>query len=270
MPTIDIKDVTLHYILEGEGRPVYFFHGNGVDLTSHYETYNDIFTNFKRIYIDIPGMGESEADSDLNSTNDILDVILGFIDAMTGEDPIILVGHSYGSYMCLGVMDRLQQQVEAAFISCPVVEGQKHLRNVEKLKREVDETFEVVEDKKYYNDYLSMTVRINQETWELFRRLMVPGMERMNNTFMKNLRRDDNIFYKFRCEDHIHINDATNVHVLLGQYDNVVGYKDQIRFFEPSDNIETIILTNAGHNPMIDAYDEVRRLAGKFVEEIEE
>ncbi|WP_414050504.1 alpha/beta fold hydrolase [Macrococcus animalis] len=265
MTTIDINGITLNYKIEGEGNPAYFFHGNGVDLTSHFELYDDIFYNYKRIYLDIPGMGESEADLGLNSTNDILDVVLEFIKEMTGEDKFILIGHSYGSYMCLGVMDRLQEQVKASFITCPVVEGQKHLRTIEKLNRQIDEKFEVIEDKDYYKDFLSMTVRINQETWELFRRLMVPGIKRANNRFMKNLRRQDNAFYQFRCEDNIQIHASTQVYVLLGQYDNVVGYKDQIRFFEPSDHIKTVILTNTGHNPMIDAYDEVRRLATEFV-----
>ncbi|WP_414047099.1 alpha/beta fold hydrolase [Macrococcus equi] len=269
MTTIEIKDVTLNYRVEGEGIPVYFFHGNGVDLTSHYEMYNDIFQQYMRIYLDIPGMGESEADLGLDSTNDILEVVLAFIDEMTGDAQFILVGHSYGSYMCLGVMDRLQEQVKSAFITCPVVEGQKHLRTLEKLDRQVDEQFEVVEDKDYYKDYLAMTVRINHHTWELFRKLMVPGIKRANNQFMKNLRRQDNEFYQFRCEDNIHIHDETIVYVLLGQFDNVVGYRDQIKFFEPKENIDTIILTNTGHNPMIDAYDEVRRLARKFVEQCE-
>lgn len=265
MTNIDIKDVTLHYEIFGEGEPVYFFHGNGVDMTSHYALYDDLFFGYKRIYLDIPGMGESEADAGLNSTNDILDVVLGFIDEMTGEEQIILVGHSYGSYMCLGVMDRLQEQVKAGFITCPVVEGQKHLRTLEKLEHQVDEAFEVTQDKEFYKNYLSMTVRINEATWELYRRLMVPGIKRANKTFMKNLRRDENVFYQFRCEDNIQINEATKVYVLLGQYDNVVGYKDQIRFFEPKDHVKTTILTNTGHNPMIDAYDEVRRLAREFV-----
>ncbi|QTQ07645.1 alpha/beta fold hydrolase [Macrococcoides canis] len=267
MNKIDINGTMINYEDIGEGQAVYFIHGNAIDLESNYLFYEPLFEDkpFRRIYIDLPGMGESEANNSIESTNDILDIVLKFIETLTGDAPLILVGHSFGGYMCLGIMDRLKARVLAGFITCPVVEGQMKFRKVEPLNQQIDEDFEVKDNKSYYDEYLDMTVRVNEETWKQFQKLMVPGIKKANYKFLKHLMRADGKFYQFRCEDNISIHKDTNLYVVLGQNDTVVGYKDQLKFFTSQHIDDIYVLTNTGHNPMIDAYEEVVRLSDKFI-----
>lgn len=271
MDKIDINGTMINYEDIGEGQAVYFIHGNSIDLESNYLFYEPLFEgkDFRRIYIDLPGMGESDADSRLESTNDILDVILSLIETLTPGEPLVLVGHSFGGYMCLGIMDRLEERVRAGFVTCPVVEGQMKYRKLEELNQQIDEDFEVTDNKSYYDEYLDLTVRVNEATWALFQKLMVPGIKRANYKFLRHLMRAEGEFYQFRCEDNISIHKDTDLYVVLGKNDTVVGYKDQLKFFTSQQVDDIYVLTNAGHNPMIDAYEEVERIANKFINSIE-
>ena len=153
MDKIDINGTMINYEDIGEGQAVYFIHGNSIDLESNYLFYEPLFEgkDFRRIYIDLPGMGESDADRRLESTNDILDVVLSLIETLTPGEPLVLVGHSFGGYMCLGIMDRLEERVSAGFVTCPVVEGQMKYRKLEELNQQIDEDFEVTDNKSYYD-----------------------------------------------------------------------------------------------------------------------
>ncbi|WP_455715408.1 alpha/beta fold hydrolase [Anaerosporobacter sp.] len=59
---LDIEDTKLHYEIEGDGVPIFIIHGNHVDYRLMYGCLEPCFTDvmkYKRIYIDIPGLGKS-------------------------------------------------------------------------------------------------------------------------------------------------------------------------------------------------------------------
>lgn len=263
---IQIKNITLNYQEAGTGRPVYFIHGNGLNLSSQYQLYDHLFDDsFRRIYLDLPGMGESEADLSITTTNDMLAVIMAFIDTLTPHQDIILFGHSYGAYMCLGLMDRWKNRITGAYLTCPVVEGQYSERNREPLEQKIEERVNVQADADYYDEYLATTAVINQQTWERYREQIVPGIKQADKTFMKELRRDASVYYQFRCEDVIDIGDDTVLHVVVSKQDTVVGYKDQLSFFNNEPNATVTLVANAGHNPMIEEKELIQSLAAVFI-----
>lgn len=263
---INIKNVTLNYEEVGTGRPVYFIHGNGLNLNSQYQLYDELFDDsFRRIYLDLPGMGQSEADLSITTTNDMLDIIMAFINTLTPHQDIFLFGHSYGAYMCLGLMDRWKNRIKGAYLTCPVVEGQYGHRTREKMEQKIEEKVNVQEDSDYYDEYTDTTVVINQKTWDRYREQIVPGIKEANKDFMKELRRDESVYYQFRCEDVIDIGDETVLHVIVSKQDTVVGYKDQLSFFNNEPNATVTLVANAGHNPMIEEKELIQSLAKIFI-----
>ena len=73
---------TIHYKEFGSGKLIYFIHGNSLNLESMIEFYEPFFeTNqsFRRIYLDIPGMGDSYLKPSINNSDDILEETYSFI-----------------------------------------------------------------------------------------------------------------------------------------------------------------------------------------------
>lgn len=64
----------INHKIFGEGIPIYFIHGNGLSLESMELIYEPIFknTNYMRIYIDLPGMGDSKADYTIDSSSKMI------------------------------------------------------------------------------------------------------------------------------------------------------------------------------------------------------
>ena len=76
------KNIKIHYETIGIGIPVLMIHGLGCDLTLMKKCMEPIFgkhKNYKRIYIDLPGMGKSDALKEYSSSDKILEILLSFI-----------------------------------------------------------------------------------------------------------------------------------------------------------------------------------------------
>lgn len=74
-------------------------------------------SGWRRLYLDLPGMGQTPGKEPIKSTDDILDVIVDFIDAVIPEQQFLLAGVSYGGYLSQGVLHRKFEQVaDEAFL----------------------------------------------------------------------------------------------------------------------------------------------------------
>lgn len=75
-----VGDVVVHYVQHGEGVPVLVLHGAGVDhreVEACFEPALRAVGGHRRIYPDLPGMGQTRAPAALRSADDVLDVLLG-------------------------------------------------------------------------------------------------------------------------------------------------------------------------------------------------
>lgn len=268
---ITIKDIELHYEIIGEGRPIIFLHGNALDQISMKHTYEPIFQTidgYRRIYVDLPGMGSSQSSLSINNTDDILEILLTFIQHVAFNEDILLFGHSYGGYLSLGIMNELQHRVKGAYLTCPVVIAEFSQRRVEQQTPVIEEEFNVDRSTSEYQDYLSMNIRINQRTWELYQELILSGVNRADHAFMDRIQREDQKYYRYALEEQLALHDETVLYVLLGKKDNVVGYQDQVDFFTKYHHSTTSILGNSGHNLFIDIAESNHEWVTSFLNKV--
>jgi pimeloyl-ACP methyl ester carboxylesterase len=121
-----VRDVPVHYVEHGEGSPVLALHGAGVDhreVMACLDPVFDALTGYRRIYPDLPGMGRTPAPEAIRSADDVLDVLLEFIDGVVGDQPLLVVGHSAGGYYAQAIADQRSEQVAGLALLCPLLTG---------------------------------------------------------------------------------------------------------------------------------------------------
>jgi pimeloyl-ACP methyl ester carboxylesterase len=121
-----VGDVPVHYVEHGAGLPVLVLHGAGVDhreVMACLEPALDAVTRCRRIYPDLPGMGRTPAPESISSADDVLDVLLAFIDGVIGDRPMLVAGHSAGGYFARAIAGRRPEQVVGLALLCPLLAG---------------------------------------------------------------------------------------------------------------------------------------------------
>jgi pimeloyl-ACP methyl ester carboxylesterase len=121
-----IGDVPVHYAEQGEGSPVLTLHSAGVDhreVMGCLDPVFDAYTGYRRIYPDLPGMGRTPAPETIRGADDVLEVLLGFIDGVIGDQPLLLAGHSAGGYYAQAIASQRPEQVMGLALLCPLLAG---------------------------------------------------------------------------------------------------------------------------------------------------
>jgi len=121
-----VGDVPVYYVVQGEGSPVLALHGAGVDhreVMACLDPVLDAFTGYRRIYLDLPGMGRTPAPATIRSADDVLEVLLAFIDGVIGDQPLLVAGHSAGGYYAQAIAGRRPEQVVGLALLCPLLAG---------------------------------------------------------------------------------------------------------------------------------------------------
>jgi pimeloyl-ACP methyl ester carboxylesterase len=121
-----IGDVPMHYVEHGEGFPVLTLHGAGVDHHEVMACLEPVFAasiGYRRVYPDLPGMGRTPAPETIRAADDVLEVLLRFIEGVIGDQPLLVAGHSSGGYFAHAIANRRPRQVAGLALLCPLLAG---------------------------------------------------------------------------------------------------------------------------------------------------
>jgi pimeloyl-ACP methyl ester carboxylesterase len=119
-------DVSVFYVEQGDGLPMLALHGAGVDHREVMACLDPVFdrlVGYRRIYLDLPGMGRTPAPETIRSADDVLEVLLAFIDGVIGDQPLLIAGHSAGGYYAQAIARRRPEQVVGLVLLCPLLAG---------------------------------------------------------------------------------------------------------------------------------------------------
>ncbi|MDN2452123.1 alpha/beta hydrolase [Lactobacillus sp. UCMA15818] len=249
-----INDILIHYEIVGTGEPVVFLHGLCLDLNSMNRQYEPAFSGkkYQRIYIDLPGMGESQSFFEPQPSSDhLIDLIIRFLDSIR-IDKFYLCGHSYGGYLSLGIAHSYPRRVKGLFLTCPVVTANSNKRIVE-THINIQKTNFKIQSNRYTEDFLKMNVVINEISWYKYTDEVIPGLRNCNFNFIERLQADNFSHYQFKNELELrNWNSEIPVFLLLGKHDQIVGFKEQAEMAMNFKNCNLLVLENAGHNLPID------------------
>lgn len=181
-----IKNGTLHYEIDGQGTPILFIHGMELNIDSWRVLTEPILaeTAFQRIYVDLPGMGDSEFDLSVASSDAIFDILVTFVKTVIGEQPFYVAGHSYGGYLACALADAFGEQVLGQFLSAPVVTATHAARILPAHQAvELPDLPNEVRAEKWFDDFAITTYRHGFAQWQLFAQAIIPGVEKFDATF---------------------------------------------------------------------------------------
>lgn len=88
-----VKDLDVYYETRGQGNPIIILHGFSLDHRSMVGSMEPVFRyrkGWRRIYPDLPGHGQTLVKDWINSTDDILDVVLEFIDTLIPNQRFVI------------------------------------------------------------------------------------------------------------------------------------------------------------------------------------
>ncbi len=253
----------------GEGVPVVAIHGLGPDRQLMVGCLEPIFTTrkgYRRLYLDLPGMGESAPASGLGGSDEVLAALLAFIDDHLGSDPFLLIGESYGGYLARGVLQNRSPQVLGLALICPI--GRTVInkdRNVPEHRVLVAEPalLERIGDTGEFHDN---AVVQTFETWRRTQDEVVVGMNRANQSAVDRIRERYELTEtpdgqsKFDCP----------ALIVAGRQDAVTGYADTYPLLENFTRASFAVLDRAGHNLQIEQPDLFEVLINEWLDRVEE
>lgn len=250
-----VKDIPIYYEVHGSGTPIVMIHGWSVDHRLMKGCMEPVFqslnTPWQRIYFDLPGMGKTKGPSWIDGTDQMLDVILQFIDGIIPNQHFLVAGESYGGYLARGVIKAREPLVEGLLLICPTAIQETRLDNLPPLRvLEKDEAFLnslSEEDRSYFT---GINVVQNKRVWEKFQEDVLPGLQAADYGFLENSL-SQNVPYKVNV-DQVEKPYRQPTLFVMGRQDCAVGYRDHWKLIENFSRASFVILDKAGHNLQIE------------------
>ncbi len=250
----------MHYAEHGDGTAVLALHGLGVDhreLMACLEPAFEGLTGYRRVYPDLPGMGRTPAPATVAGADDVLDVLLAFIDGVVGEQRLLVVGHSAGGYYAQAIADHRPEQVAGLALLCPLLPG---LHDVPE-HQVVHGSGEI--GTAGFRDYFTVHTSLTLERYE---RYVEPGIALADQSALARI--------GARWELSRPPGQAAPYHrptlVVTGHQDSAVGYARAWEMLEHYPRASFAVLDGAGHALPHEQPTLLRALVGEWLDRVRE
>lgn len=264
------NDRTLIYHTFGAGRPILLIHGFSVDhhlMTGCLEPIFADRTGWQRFYPDLPGMGQTPAQDSISNSDDILDLLLDFIDdELPSNEPFVLGGSSYGGYLAQGIVQHMPERVAGLLLMNPmtvVIHEERQLpahavfeqdgellASLDPVEREGFTTFQVIQ---------------TREVWERSLREIQVGLALGDQAFLEHLQRPENYAFSFELAPTL----AKPALIVTGRQDSATGYRDVWPILENFPRASFAVLDRAGHNLPIEQAALFSVLIAEWLDRVE-
>ncbi len=239
--------ITVHYESFGDGRPLVVLPGWPDDWRVPADYLEPVLGHrpgWRRIYLDLPGRGQTKGEAWITSNDQVLDVVLAVLDAIVPGERFALAGHSAGAHIARAILHRRAAEVDGLLQVVPVIPGEgggppEHVAVVRdpklmermgnELGPEMAATFEG-----------SMVVQ-EAALYERFRSL-IPAFTSADRAFLRSL--DDAFSFPVDPLPRPFPRPALFV---LGRQDAVVGYRGGFELVDSYPRATVAVLDRAGH-----------------------
>ena len=238
----------LHHVIEGDGRPVLILHGSTLDHRHMMESLEPVFEQldgWKRIYVDMPGHGLSPPQDNINTQDDLLDAVIGFVEEVLPGQRIAVAGESRGSYIAHGMVHLNPKPICGVALIVPggsPTADPNRLPSHEVLVLDPSIYDDMPEDEKSRFDNFYVVQR--RDALEKARRSKYPARElwdaeqasRINNAFD----------FSFHANGEVTEFDGPSL-IVAGRQDSMSGHMDAVDLLPQFTRATLAVLDTAGH-----------------------
>jgi pimeloyl-ACP methyl ester carboxylesterase len=224
----------------GTGRPIVFIHGwrlSGAVEAADMEPVFDGVSGWRRIYLDLPGMGKSGPDGAIRDLDGYLKAVVELIGARIPQGGIALAGTSAGAALARGVAHALSDRVQGLMMRVPMLDAQRRLHFGSDDERDAELDREPREP--------WLPTAFNEEAAEKRARLWQPARDHAARVGFVEPLRDDPARYVLHGDFSARL--TIPMLVIAGRQDPRVGYEDAISVIAQYPRATVAVLDRASH-----------------------
>lgn len=261
----------------GEGTHILFVHGWELNNSYDIADFEPIFANlpgYKRIYIDLPGMGATPADASIVDLQSMYDQMVAFIEAKIAPRKFLLVGTSLGGYLARALATRFGEQILGVHLKVPMIEPDDVRRDLDIFKPLVEDEaavrFALGDRSSSLGNILVQTPAYMRSLLEKFTTSIWPTVALANSDVLDPIRNDPGRYSLRLIESRKEASFDKPALIITGRHDDVVGYRDALRLLEIYPRATFTALDRGIHLLPIDEGDLVQSLVLDWLRRVEE
>lgn len=247
----------------GQGRPVVFIHGLTFDHALLHEASEPVFADgaveARRLYLELPGHGAIPADPRAASAEGLVAALAAKIEALC-EEPPILVGHSYGAYLALGLATQLS--LAGLALITPVVEpdlGRRVVPPRRVARSESTLAYSAQADERA--TFEEIAVAQTAPVLAAYQRVVQPASDRTDREFLEAVRAR----YVLPLPIAAQLPLTLPTLILCGRDDHWVGYEDAITILRVLTDAQLVVVPGCGQLLPIEAPEAYRDALRAFL-----
>ena len=270
MPYVEAAGVRVHYVEHGSvdaEHTLVLLHGFTPDhrlMTGCFEPALSGRDGWRRLYLDLPGMGQTEAPRHIASTDDVYAVVRAAVDVLVPASYAV-AGESYGGYLARGLVAEHGPRVTGMALICPMLVAEHEERDVPGHVVLAQDEFAATLPPD--SEFREIAVVQTEQTFRRTAEEIVPGLEAADEEALARIR--GRWTGDFAREPEGKTYDAP-VLVLTGRQDSSTGYRDAWPLLEHYPRATFAALDRAGHNTQIEQPALFDALAGEWLDRVEE
>jgi pimeloyl-ACP methyl ester carboxylesterase len=263
----------VYYESHGTGLPIVMLHGYGLDhrmMKGCMEPLLSSRPGWRRIYLDLPGMGRTPAMDPVRTSDDMLTLVLEVIDHLLPDgQPFVVAGQSYGGYLAQGIVHRRPQQVAGVMLLCPAVIP-------DRARRQLPDHHQVlVPDPALLAElspaeaerFNAISVVQSRPIWERTAAEIFSGVDVADEPYLERLQQTG---YAFSVDLYPLPAPCTAPTLLLaGSQDSGVGYRDLFAVLENYPRATFAALDLAGHHLQVEQAGLFNALVSEWLQRVE-
>jgi pimeloyl-ACP methyl ester carboxylesterase len=266
-----LDNLTVYYEDYGEGRPLIMLHGRPLDHRHMVAEMEPLFQKrpgWRRLYLDLPGMGRTLGPDWITHQDQVLDVVTDFIDRVIPGQRFTIAGLSYGGYLARGLLYRRGDQIDGVLMTVPAV--------IMDQARRIFPDFVIVRedpallaelDPDTRQSIQNMAVVQSRAVVDSWQAVILPAVRAADHAFIE--RTDQARSFSFEAElDGVTFDKPTLI--ITGRQDNVCGYQQAWEMLANFPRATFAVLDRAGHGLTMEQPQLFRALAAEWLDRVEE
>lgn len=227
----------------GHGVPIVALHGAysaREEMRAMIEPTQGLLGEHRRIYPDLPGMGDSPAHESIRTANDVVDLLDEFLHDEIGDGAFLVAGHSFGAHLARGLAARRVDQVAGLALICPLMPATMNSEPHVVVTTSGDPTEWL--QPAFVDEYAGYFVVHTAATAARFRQAVAPVVGRFDGGTVERTMTD----WGLKPDpDTVPFEQPTLV--VTGRHDSFVGHRDQMALLDRYPRASYVVVADAGH-----------------------